>query len=233
MMPKVFLIVLMLLLAGCISEEGNPDNTNTGTQVVEEIDCFTNNSSTILMNVIHGDSLEVATSIYPICVSLNFVDAPIHSENFHSHVIEGNYNLSHFHRIINDFMIQGGDFENHDGTGGYAMNWYGYCNGQASNDSACSGEGYTAWTVPDEADNGLNHLPCTISMAKTSQPNTGGSQFFIIPEDSTPSHLDGVHTVFGEIIEGCEHITSISEVGTDSGNRPLTPVIIHNATALN
>ena len=230
---KVVLIALVVLLAGCTAEDTSSDNTNTGTQSSNQGDCFTNNNSTIMMNIIHGDSLENAISAYTICVLLNFTEAPIHSENFYTHVTEGNYNLTHFHRIIDDFMIQGGDFENHDGTGGYAANWYGYCNGQASTDSACSGEGYTAWTIPDEANNGLKHLPCTISMAKTSQPNTGGSQFFIIPEDSTPSHLNGVHTVFGEIIQGCEHVTTISEVATGSGDQPVTPVIIHNATALN
>ncbi len=56
-------------------------------------------------------------------------------------------------------------------------------------------------------------------MAKTSMPNTGGSQFFIIPEDSTPSWLDGVHTVFGTVTSGCEHITTISEVATEQGRQ--------------
>ena len=69
-------------------------------------------------------------------------------------------------------------------------------------------------------------------MAKTSQPNTGGSQFFIIPEDSTPDWLDGVHTVFGEITEGCENVTKISEVTTGSYDRPIIPISIHNATVL-
>jgi len=228
---KVLLIALIILLAGCTAEEST-DNANSGLQSSFLTDCQTNNSSTILMNIIHGDSLENATSTHSICILLNFSSAPIHSENFKTHVTEGNYNLTHFHRIINDFMIQGGDFENNDGSGGYASNWYGYCNGQSSSDSNCSGDGQKAWTVPDEANNGLQHLPCTISMAKTSQPNTGGSQFFIIPEDSTPSHLNGLHTVFGEITEGCEHITTISEVTTKSSDRPVTPVIIYNATAL-
>ena len=49
-------------------------------------------------------------------------------------------------------------------------------------------------------------------MAKTGQPNTGGSQFFLIPQDSKPDWLDGEHTVFGDISDGCEHVTSISEV---------------------
>ena len=56
--------------------------------------------------------------------------APIHTDNFIKHVQAGNYNGATFHRIIDNFMIQGGDFENGDGTGGYAYEWYGYCNGK-------------------------------------------------------------------------------------------------------
>ena len=59
-------------------------------------------------------------------------------------------------------------------------------------------------------------------MAKTNSPHTGGSQFFLIPEDSNngqgPNWLDGKHTVFGTITDGCEHVTSISEVETPSND---------------
>ena len=127
-------------------------------------------------------------------------------------------------------MIQGGDFENQDGTGGYAAKWFGYCNGEAMDNSIdCSSE--TLYTMPDEADNGLLHTPCTISMAKTSPPNTGGSQFFLIPEDSTPNWLDGVHTVFGDITEGCEFVTSISDVPTgENTDNPVNPVTLVSVT---
>ena len=111
-------------------------------------------------------------------------------------------------------MIQGGDFENQDGSGGYASSWYGYCNGQASGDSTCSGQGEKAWTVPDEANNGLTHKPGALAMAKTSQANTGGSQFYFVDKDSTPSHLDGVHTIFGKVIHGFDEIDYISNVST-------------------
>ena len=130
-----------------------------------------------------------------------------------------------FHRIINDFMIQGGDFQNHDGTGGYAAEFYGYCSGQSS-PSMCSSE--TQFTVPDEADNGLVHDSCVISMAKTGDPNTGGSQFFLIPEDSNPIHLDGIHTVFGTITSGCGYVTQISEVSVDGNDKPFSDVILES-----
>ena len=80
------------------------------------------------------------------------------------------------------------------------------------------------------ADNGLIHSHCVVSMAKTGQPNTGGSQFFIVPQDSMPSHLDGVHTVFGLVTSGCEHVTSISEVPTGVQDKPVNDVVIESAT---
>ena len=138
-------------------------------------------------------------------VDLNDDLSPTHVQNFRIHAENGMYDGVKFHRIIDEFMIQGGDFENQDGTGGYAASWYGYCNGQASGDETCGGQGETAWTVPDEANNGLTHNPGSLAMAKTTQPNTGGSQFYFVDKEGElvpPSHLDGVHTVFGQAVGG-------------------------------
>ena len=158
-----------------------------------------------------------------IVIGLDAEAAPIHVDNFVKLAERGEYNNVIFHRIIDDFMIQGGDFQNEDGTGGYAAEFYGYCD-RNEQSNPCNYE--TQYTVPDEADNGLVHDSCTISMAKTNNPNTGGSQFFLIPEDSEPSHLDGIHTVFGTITSGCSHVTSISEVPTDNNNKPYNDVTI-------
>ncbi|MBO58573.1 MAG: hypothetical protein CMA77_06220 [Euryarchaeota archaeon] len=224
---RPLLIVLILLLPGCLLQPSITDEEISDGMDLEMDYNFTH--SNISLNIFHGESLENATANFTIRIMLNHTAAPIHSENMYKHVAAGNYNMTHFHRIIDDFMVQGGDFENHDGTGGYAADWYGFCSGQsANNHSSCN---QTYWTIPDEADNGLIHLSCMISMAKTGNPNTGGSQFFLMPDDiNHHSWLDGVHTVFGEITEGCEHVTAISEVATDSGDRPITPVIIYNAT---
>ena len=168
-----------------------------------------------------ANSSTVTIELYPD-------DAPIHVENFKLLVENGDYDGTIFHRVIDDFMIQGGDFTRGDGTGGHAAKWFGYCNGQDGGMEADCGE--TSYTIPDEADNGLNHEPCTISMAKTSAPHTGGSQFFLIPSDSTPSWLDGQHTVFGEITSGCDHVTAISSVQTGDDDRPLEDVELVSAT---
>jgi len=163
-----------------------------------------------------------------IVIELYASEAPKHVENFLYLVDNGMYDSTIFHRIIDGFMIQGGDIDDMNGAGGYAGIWYGYCNGQIS---GSNGEIYTSencpksdWTVPDEADNGLLHEPSVIAMAKTSAPNTAGSQFYIVPSDSTPSHLDGVHTVFGMVISGMNHVDAISEVTTGDSDKPVDDV---------
>ena len=252
------ILVLCAALSGCIGEnestelekrisELESENeslrdqlNNTTAELEERIDALETQIeqlvavplvfqySNVTLHIYHGDSFADAQSHWNITIELNHTAAPMHADNFHKHSLAGNYNNSTFHRIINDFMIQGGDFENHDGTGGYAADWYSICNGQTSNDEA--GCPQNDWNVPDEADNGLKHYSCTISMAKTSAPNTGGSQFFLMPDDiSHHDWLDGVHTVFGKITSGCEHVTTISEVATGQGDSPVIPVVIYEA----
>lgn len=220
----VLLAALLVVLPGCIEETNEPSS-------VLESDfnlLFNGTHSTVSFEIYHGESLANATANYTVTIKLDHQAAPLHADNMLKHIEAGNYNMSIFHRIIDDFMIQGGDFENNDGSGGYAADWYGYCNGQPSaNQSTCD---RSSWTVPDEADNGLQHLPCVISMAKTSQPHTGGSQFFLIPDDiQHHSWLDGVHTVFGQITSGCEHVTTLSQVSTGAGDVPVSPVVLYQA----
>lgn len=218
-MKKVHSVLFALMLttvsiAGCFGESDD----NEG---VSDLDKLYFEYRDVVVEVTHNGAS------YEFTIQLNYTASPKHAENFGMHVEEGNYDETIFHRIIDGFMIQGGDFTNFDGTGGNAAKFYGYCNGLASDDSSCNGIGQSRWTVPDEVENGLQHLPCTISMAKTNAPHTGGSQFFIIPEDSMPSWLDGVHTVFGIITEGCESITIISKVQTQN-DRPVNDVVIES-----
>ena len=217
------LLMLVCLAPGCIESE---DSTNSNA---DNHTLYEGNSSYVTMNIIHAESAENETLTYTIEIELYHDLAPIHTDNMRSLAQAGMYDNVTFHRIIDNFMIQGGDFENNDGTGGYAAHWYGYCDGQfMSNFADCDSDLYT---LPDEADNGLRHLPCMVSMAKTSQPNTGGSQFFIMPDDITEHDwLNGVHTVFGKVISGCEHVTTLSEVETGAYDRPVIPVIITSAT---
>jgi len=133
-----------------------------------------------------------------------------HVESFKLHAEQGNYDGVEFHRIIDEFMVQGGDIEGMRGSGGYAAKWYGYCSGTLKSSSdACD---YTEYTLPDEANSGLSHSPGMLSMAKTSAAHTGGSQFFFVDKDSNPTNLDGVHTIFGYAVSGQWNGVSVTGV---------------------
>tara|TARA_B100000929_G_scaffold5758_1_gene4841 strand:- start:159 stop:1241 length:1083 start_codon:yes stop_codon:yes gene_type:complete len=160
--------------------------------------------------------------IYDIIVlELYTNEAPLHVDSFVSHIENGAYNNTLFHRVIDEFVIQGGNI---NGAGGYAGDWYGYCNSEPA--TSCD----TAdMTIPSESDNGLTHGPGTLAMARSSDPDSGGSQFYIVPSDSTPSHLDGEYTVFGQVISGQDHVDAISDVDTGSNDVPIHDVILESA----
>ena len=165
-----------------------------------------------------------------IVITLYPEAAPQTVDSFKKHANDGNFDGIVFHRIINDFMIQGGDIENGDfasgwssaGTGGYSALYYGQ--GQQAD--------MTTWTIPDEFDQNYRHAPGILAMAN-SGANTGGSQFYFVDKGSTPSHLDDKHTVFGlavsgqwdgENMSGIEVIDRISQVSTDGSDKPTSEV---------
>tara|TARA_Y100001960_G_C14613389_1_gene797000 strand:- start:38 stop:1054 length:1017 start_codon:yes stop_codon:yes gene_type:complete len=175
-------------------------------------------------------------------------DAPMHVESFLSHVENYQYDMSEFHRVIEGFMIQGGDIEGRGGAGGYSAHYYGLCNGVEKPESQCALED---WSIPHEHENGLMHTAGAVAAAHAGV-NTDGSQFYIVPEGGSAKHLDwsegkdctgqetpndekddgSCHTVFGYVISGLEHVNSISEVptsGQSGGNTPLENVILLSA----
>lgn len=127
--------------------------------------------------------------------------APQTVENFVSLVSKGFFDGLIFHRVIPNFMIQGGD---PDGTG---MGGPGY---------SIKGE-FTANGFKNE----LKHHRGVISMARSGDPNSAGSQFFIMVADS--HHLDGQYASFGRVIEGIEEADRIVSVKTDFRDKPLEP----------
>ena len=127
--------------------------------------------------------------------------APETVKNFIDLASKGFYNGLIFHRVIPGFMIQGGDPE---GTG---MGGPGY---------KIKGE-FTA----NGFRNDLKHTRGVLSMARAMDPNSAGSQFFIMHEDSP--HLDGQYAAFGKLIEGIEVVDKIASVRTDYQDRPLEP----------
>lgn len=127
---------------------------------------------------------------------------PITAGNFEKLVRKGYYDGVIFHRVIDGFMVQGGD---PTGTG-------------------CGGPGYA---IPDEFTPKNRNNRGTISMANAG-PNTGGSQFFINLVDN--NFLDDRHPVFGRVVAGMDVIDAIAKVQKDRSDRPRTPVKIIRAT---
>jgi peptidyl-prolyl cis-trans isomerase B (cyclophilin B) len=134
----------------------------------------------------------------PIEIELFDDDAPKTVDNFLKLARDGFYDGVSFHRVIPDFMIQGGD-----PTG--------------------SGMGGPGYTFEDEF-NDHKVVRGALAMANAG-PNTNGSQFFVVTAEATP-WLDGKHTVFGQVTQGMDVVDKISSLDTDSNDKPREPVVI-------
>ncbi|MBX7044312.1 MAG: peptidylprolyl isomerase [Ignavibacteria bacterium] len=148
---------------------------------------------------------QLETTMGTIKIKLFTDKAPITTQNFIDLINQGFYNGIIFHRVIDGFVIQGGD-----PTG--------------------TGMGGSKKIIPDEFGEGLKHSKAGILSMANAGPNTGTSQFFITlaPEP----HLDGKHAVFGEVIVGMDVVYAIGKVKTGPGDRPLQDVKIITATIL-
>jgi peptidylprolyl isomerase len=155
-----------------------------------------------------GEMVLLHTSMGDITVQLRD-DRPITAGNFKNLIQQGVYDGTIFHRVIADFMIQGGD---------------------------PTGTGVGDPSIPnikDELDGDNHNNRGTIAMAKksrpdgSSQPNSGSSQFFINVVDN--NYLDAEYSVFGTVVSGMDIVDAISNVATDANNKPLTNVIINKA----
>ena len=178
------LLALLVFVMGCFAA-GQVNNDKKGAnQVANRIAVFETNKGTFEIELFE-DKVPVTTK--------NFIDL----------VDKGFYNGLIFHRVIDGFMIQGGDPE---GTG-------------------MGGPGYT---IPDEFNKDLRHDSEGILSMANAGPNTGGSQFFITLA-ATP-WLDGHHAVFGKVIEGMDVVRAIGKVKCDGRDKPLEDVVINKVT---
>jgi len=196
-------LLLAFIMLGCKSqkpiqkEETNNKANKIGEKVKEFMQLDTNQ---ILVATISTNMGDIVLQLFPD-------KAPKTVENFVGLATEGYYNGVIFHRVIDDFMIQGGD---PTGTGS-------------------GGESFFGGTFEDEFNNDLKHSePGILSMANAG-PNTNGSQFFItlVP---TP-WLDGHHTIFGKVISGMDVVKSIGKVATSKPfDKPLKDVVMNKVT---
>jgi peptidyl-prolyl cis-trans isomerase-like 1 len=148
------------------------------------------------------------TSIGEFTVELYHTHTPKTARNFYELARRGYFDNVAFHRIVRDFVIQGGD---PTGTGR-------------------GGESIYGGPFEDEVTRELKHTGAGILSMANSGPHTNGSQFFITlgPQPS----LDGKHTVFGRVCKGMETVKRIGVARTDSNDRPIEPIRIFKATAL-
>jgi|TARA_B100001971_G_C18156235_1_gene518703 peptidylprolyl isomerase len=190
-MKKIILLAVLLLMIGCTNNNGGDVNMNP---------------------VAVWD-----TSLGEFKMEL-FVDkSPITAGNFKKLVEEGFYDGTRFHRVIKNFMNQGGDPNSKDLS--LQDRW---------------GTGDPGYKIEDEFIEGLSNVRGTISMAN-SGPNSGGSQFFINVVDNVNLDWDkppeqSKHPVFGKVIEGMEVVDAINSVQTGQGDKPIEEVLIKKIT---
>ena len=190
MSKKGFLASILagaLALVGCSSNNNNVDEVRTPPKELP------------VATIEFKDFGSVDIELYPHI-------APNTVNNFISLANSGFYDGLTFHRIIKDFMIQGGD---PDGTG---MGGPGYSiKGEFTN---------------NKFENDLAHTEGVISMARSQSKNSAGSQFFIVTKDAP--HLDGQYASFGKVINGMDIIHEIENVETDGNDKPIKNVIIES-----
>jgi len=160
--------------------------------------------------------VKLETSMGVIVVELDRVKAPVTVDNFLEYVVKGEYNNTIFHRIIDDFIVQGGAYD-------------------AKFSARKLGK-----SIVNESGNGLKNEPGTIAMAKENRPHTANRQFFFNLAENTsldPGRKWG-YAVFGAIVEGEEVLEAIAKVPTDYNEEmawndvPVKPVILIRATLL-
>ena len=159
-------------------------------------------------------------------ISTNFGDmvvefypdiAPMHVDSFIALINEEYFNGTTFHRVIPGFMIQGGDPNSRNenrathGTGGRAGKFFGLGNE----------EDPSTWLIPQEFSD-TPHVKGILSMARTNDPNSASSQFFVCHDNA--NFLDNNYTVFGKVIDGLDIIDQIANVAKDQNDNPLERV---------
>ena len=168
-----------------------------------------------------SNTVKLETSMGDIVVELDEQAAPITTANFLKYVGSGFYDGTIFHRVIRGFMIQGGGF------------------------TQKMEKKQTRAPIVNEAKNGLSNVRGTIAMARTNDPDSATSQFFINHVDNTPlDYVDNAspgYAVFGKVIEGMDVVDAIASVktttrknkkGDDMSDVPVEPIIIKSATIL-
>lgn len=140
------------------------------------------------------------TSMGNITIQL-YDDMPVTSGNFKNLTQHGTYDGTIFHRVVHDFVIQGGD---------------------------ASAKGISVPAIPDELPNKHSNVRGSVAMAKTDQPNSATSQFYINLKDNS-GNLDSNYSVFGTVVAGMNVVDAIGSTSTDNNDKPLQDVTLIKA----
>jgi peptidyl-prolyl cis-trans isomerase B (cyclophilin B) len=220
MLKKISLLMALLTLTGMLVTGCSPKTTGedppqeeSATQSEIEAETNTEEQSAELTGVPDPEKAHPVVSISiqdfgQVQLELYPEVAPNTVNNFISLAKSGFYDGLTFHRVINGFMIQGGDPDG-KGTGGPGYSIAG----------EFSDNGF---------ENNLKHTPGVISMARSNNPDSAGSQFFIMHKSSP--HLDGAYAAFGQVTEGLDIIDKIAKVKTGMADKPQDEVIMQSVT---
>ena len=160
--------------------------------------------------------VELKTNQGIIVLELDAAKAPKSAENFLQYVKDGHYNGTIFHRVIDNFMIQGGGFE------------------------AGMKQKPTRAPIQNEASNGLKNVTGSIAMARTNAPHSASAQFFINLKDNSfldyPGQDGWGYAVFGKVVQGLDVVQKMAKTATGNAsghqNVPLSPILIESATLI-
>lgn len=195
-MKSALATLALLLVAGCTLPAAPPADASTL--------CFAALPAPESTWKAEKPRVRFETSMGTFVAELDEEAAPITAGNFLNLTAAGFYNGTLFHRVVHDFVIQGGDPLSKDDI--------------PSND----GTGDPGYKIPDEFNPALRHSEIGVLSMANSGPDTGGSQFFVTLA-ATP-HLDDRHSVFGRVVEGIDVVRAIGNVQTDALDQPFEPI---------
>jgi len=223
-MKKILYVITLFLaaslLTACTNNKQQTSNLNLNNNLDLnpglDLGTQTNNQNTMGISnqadlVKEYSQAVINTSLGEITVKFYNDESPVTVNNFLNLAQAGFYDNTKFHRVIKDFMIQGGDPNSR------------------SENTDLYGTGGPGYKFNDEINN-RKLVAGSLAMAN-SGPNTNGSQFFIVTAPET-SWLDGMHTNFGEVISGMDVVRQIENAETGERDIPVTPIIINNIELL-
>ena len=215
-------IVLAAIAAGCGGRSKKADAAAADAVLKAEQDSIAalaadkqKKAEEIMKTLPEEPVFDIVTNMGTIKVKL-YSKTPKHRDNFEKLALLGYYDGLLFHRVIDGFMIQGGDPNTRD---------------KSPEGIAKYGQGGPGYTVPAEFIPEYRHKKGALAAARRGDAanpmkESSGSQFYLVQDENACAQLDGAYTVYGETIEGLDVIDRIAKVATDGRDRPVSDVVI-------